>query len=128
MPAWIIGATSNAQMNALLPFAYYASVCAQRTLPLKFPSDFDAWTCEQHHSSARLTGYLSEWAVLEEKTKNERFNSQDTSPVSMDRFFSELGRWFGVEKGVQPPPDDDAGMASMTGAAARKVQWVTVPA
>ena len=119
MPAWIIGATNNAQMNALHPFAIYAAVAAKRNIPLAFPSNFDAWTAEQHHSCARLTGYLSEWAVLEEKCANQRFNSQDTSPVTMDRFFEELARWFGVEKGVKPPPDSDENMMPVAGGAGK---------
>ena len=105
MPAWIIGATANAQMNALHPFAVYAAVCAKRGQPLLFPGDWSGWQGYAFHSSARLTGYLSEWAVLEEKCRNQRFNSQDTSPVTWDRWFERLVDWFGVEKGVGPPPD-----------------------
>lgn len=105
MPAWIIGATSNAQMNALHPFAVYAAVRAHLNEPLIFPGDWDSWQADCHHSSARLTGYLSEWAILEPKCANTRFNSQDTSPVSWDRYFERLAAWFGVAKGVQGPPD-----------------------
>ena len=119
MPAWIIGATNNAQMNALLPFSWYASVCAAKGEKLRFPSNWDNWQAEQHHSCARLTGYLSEWAILEEKCANQRFNSQDTSPVTMDRFFSELARWFGVDAGVGPPPDTDENMLSIDGGKGR---------
>lgn len=106
MPAWIIGATANAQMNALHPFAIYAAVAAQRGEKLVFPGNWTGWQENYaHHSSARLTGYLSEWAVLEDKCRNQRFNSQDTSPVTWDRFFERFTKWFGVEAGVQPPPD-----------------------
>ncbi|KIV96338.1 hypothetical protein PV10_00219 [Exophiala mesophila] len=106
MPAWILGAVNNAQMNAILPYAYYAAVQAQKGEPLHFAGDFNTWTFEQHHSSAMLTGYLSEWIVLEDKCQNERFNSQDTGPVTWDRFFHELVRWFGVEKGIVLPEED----------------------
>ncbi|OAP65517.1 hypothetical protein AYL99_01489 [Fonsecaea erecta] len=105
-PAWILGAVNNAQMNALHPFALYAAVQAQKGEPLYFPGDWDTWQWESHHSSAMLTGYLSEWAVLEDKCKNEAFNSQDTGGLSWDRFYEELTRWFGVEKGVHPPEED----------------------
>ncbi|KAL6252405.1 hypothetical protein RBB50_000124 [Rhinocladiella similis] len=105
-PAWIIGAVNNAQMNALHPFAIYASVQAAKGDKLYFPGDWAAWQHEAHYSTARLTGYLSEWAVLEDKCKNEAFNAQDTGPLSWDRFYEELTRWFGVEKGVQPPEED----------------------
>jgi nucleoside-diphosphate-sugar epimerase len=103
-PAWVLGAVNNAQMNALLPVAIYAAVQAQKGEPIVFPSDWETWQYEGHHSTALLTGYLSEWAVLEEKTKNQAFNAQDTGPVTWDRFYEELGRWFGV-KGVIPPED-----------------------
>lgn len=105
-PAWIIGAVNNAQMNALHPFAIYAAVQAQKGEALSFPRDWDTWQWEAHHSTAMLTGYLSEWAVLEDKCKNEAFNSQDTGPLSWDRFYEELVRWFGAEKGIQPPEED----------------------
>lgn len=106
MPAWILGAVNNAQMNAILPYAYYAVVQAQKGEPLHFPGDFSLWTFEQHHSTAMLTGYLSEWAVLEDKCKDERFNSQDTGPITWDRFYHELVRWFGVDKGIAPIEED----------------------
>jgi hypothetical protein len=115
MPAWIIGATTNAQMNALHPFAIYAAVSAHRSEPLVFPGDWDSWQGDAHHSSARLTGYLSEWAILEEKCANQRFNSQDTSPVSWDRYFERLATWFGVKEGVTPPADSTEGFGAFEG-------------
>ncbi|KAK5456958.1 hypothetical protein LTS15_004738 [Exophiala xenobiotica] len=118
-PAWIIGAVNNAQMNALHPFAIYAAVQAQKGEPLYFPGDWNAWQHEAHHSTARLTGYLSEWAVLEDKCKNEAFNSQDTGPMSWDRFYEELTRWFGVEKGVHPPEEDMSKFTEIKGRAGK---------
>ncbi|KAI1624982.1 hypothetical protein EDD37DRAFT_372491 [Exophiala viscosa] len=105
-PAWILGAVNNAQMNALHPIAVYSAVQAHKGEPLYFPGTWKDWQADEHHSTATLTGYLSEWAVLEDKCKNEAFNSQDTSPISWDRFYEELVRWFGVEKGVHPPEED----------------------
>jgi nucleoside-diphosphate-sugar epimerase len=107
-PSWILGAVNNAQMNALHPFAIYAAVQAQKNEPLYFPSDWESWQSECHHSTAMLTGYLSEWAALEEKCKNEAFNTGDTSPVSWDRVYEELARWFGVKKGVVGPEEDES--------------------
>ena len=105
MPAWIVGSTTNAHMNALHPLAIYAAVCAHRDLPLAFPGSFASFNESlSHYATARLTGYLSEWAVLEPKCANQRFNAQDTSPVSWDRLFERLAAWFGVTKGVEPPP------------------------
>lgn len=109
-PPWIIGATTTAQMNALYPFSVYAAVAAERRLPLVFNSTWYTWQDDSHHSSARLNGYLSEWAVLEEKCKNEAFNSQDTSPISWDRLWEELIRWFDVKQGFVPPQEDESKM------------------
>lgn len=105
-PAWVLGAVNNAQMNALLPIAFYAAVQAEKGEPLFFPSDYDVWQHEGHHSSAMLTGYLSEWVVLEDKCHNQAFNSQDTGSITWDRLYEELARWFGVDKGVHPPEED----------------------
>lgn len=115
MPAWIIGAVNNAQMNALHPFSVYAAVQAHKGEPLAFGGDWNAWQGLSYHSTARLTGYLSEWAVLEDKCKNQRFNAVDGSPFSWDRFYSELSRWFGVEKGVEPPTEDESKYQEMVG-------------
>ncbi|KIW10997.1 hypothetical protein PV08_10296 [Exophiala spinifera] len=108
-PPFIVGTSSTAQMNGLYAFAVYAAVAAERGTTLAFPSTWELWQqyCA-HHGSALLTGYLSEWVILEDKCRNEAFNSQDTSPISWDRIFHELVRWFGVQKGVQPPSEDDS--------------------
>lgn len=114
-PAWIIGAVNNAQMNALHPFAVYAVVQAYKNEPIKFGGDWTNWQFSCYHSTARLTGYLSEWAVLEDKCKNEDFNSIDTSPFTFDRFFEELCRWYEVKKGFTPPEEDDSKYTVFTG-------------
>lgn len=119
MPAWIIGATNNAQMNALYPFSVYAAVQAHKGEPLAFAGDWNAWQGLSFHSTARMTGYLSEWISLEDKCKDQRFNAIDGSPFSWDRFFHELTRWFGVEKGVVAPSEDDSKYQEITGAAGK---------
>lgn len=106
-PAWIIGAVTNAQMNALFPFAVYAAVQAHKGLPIQFGGDWANWQYCCFHSTARLTGYFSEWVVLEDKCKNEDFNSTDSSPFTFDRFFEELCRWYGVS-GFKGPEEDDS--------------------
>ena len=106
-PAWIIGAVNNAQMNALHPWAVYAAVQSAKGEPLHFAGDIAEWQVPLFHSTARLTGFLTEWAVLEDKCKDQAFNSNDTSPFTMDRFLEELARWYGA-KGVVPPTDDEA--------------------
>jgi nucleoside-diphosphate-sugar epimerase len=109
-PPWIIGATKSAQMSAFYPLAIYAAVAAERDLPLVFNGTWSAWQDAAHHSTAILTGYLSEWAVLEVKCKNEAFNSQDTSPISWDRLWEELRRWFRVQQEIVPPSGDESNM------------------
>lgn len=114
-PAWIIGAVTTAQINGLHPFAIYAAVQAHKGEPLYFPSSWDIWQNECKHATARLTGYLTEWAVLEDKCKDQKFNAQDTAPLSWDRFFEELARWWGVKKGVVGPEDDESKYQEIVG-------------
>jgi hypothetical protein len=127
-PAWILGAVNNAQMNALHPFAVYAAVQAQKAEPLLFPGDWESWQDEAHHSTAMLTGYLSEWAVLEDKCKNEAFNSQDTSPLSWDRFYEELARWFDVTKGIVGPEEDESKYTAIKGRSGKQTPMGCGPA
>lgn len=105
MPAGVIGAVANGAMNSFFPFGVYAATQARKGEPLVFGGDFAQWQFESASSTARLMGYLSEWAVLEEKCQDQRFNAQDGSPFSFDRFFHELARWFGVEAGVKAPEE-----------------------
>lgn len=102
-PAGIIGSAPRAQMNSFYSFAIYAAIQARKEEPLTFNGDIEAWQFEPAHSSAILTGYLSEWAVLEDKCANQAFNAQDCGNHSWDRFFEEVARWFGVKKGVVKP-------------------------
>lgn len=107
-PFIIIGAVPKAGMNCFLPFAIMASVCAKKREPVFFGGDIEEWQHEALHSSARLTGFLSEWAVLEDKCRNQAFNSHDGSPLTWDRFFEELTRWYEVDQGVSGPELDEA--------------------
>ncbi|KAE8822955.1 hypothetical protein PTNB85_10343 [Pyrenophora teres f. teres] len=107
MPAAVIGATQYASMNTFLSFGVYAAVQAHRKEPIQFGGDYYTWGYDYTHSSARLTGFLSEWAVLEEQCRNQRFNAQDGGLLSWDRFFHELGRWYGIDD-VRGPEEDEA--------------------
>ena len=102
-PFPIIGAVPNAGMNTLLPFAVFAAVQAKKGEPIFFGGDIEEWQYEGSFSSARLTGYLCEWAVLEDKCADQAFNAVDGCTMSWDRFFEELVRWYGVEAGVRGP-------------------------
>jgi nucleoside-diphosphate-sugar epimerase len=106
MPFGIVGAVPAAGMNTFLPFAVMAAVQAEKAEPITFGGDLEEWQYECCHSTARLSGYLSEWAVLEDKCKNERFNAQDGSPLPWNRFFPELARWYGVKEVEGPELDD----------------------
>lgn len=105
-PSWIIGAVSNAQMNAMHPLAVYAAVQAYLGRKLEFPGDSSAWMGEHVHSTAMLTGYLTEWAVLEDKCKNEAFNANDTAIFAWGGFWPELARWYGVNEIGWPELDE----------------------
>jgi hypothetical protein len=71
MPFGIVGAVPNAGMNTFLSFAVMAAVQAEKGEPITFDGDLEEWQYECCHSTARLSGYLSEWAVLEDKCKNK---------------------------------------------------------
>ncbi len=105
-PAWIIGAVNNAAMNALHPLAVYAAVQAQKNEPLHYPGSLEAWLGWQEHSTAMLTGYLSEWAVLEDRCKDQKFNASDGSPLPVNRLWPELGRWYGCKEIGRPELDE----------------------
>ncbi|KAK4987757.1 hypothetical protein LTR50_004410 [Elasticomyces elasticus] len=105
-PAWIIGAVNNAAMNALHPLAVYAAVQAHKNEVLAYPGDIGAWLGVCEHSTAMLTGYQSEWAVLEDRCKNQKFNASDSSPLPNNRLWPELGRWYGCKDIGRPELDD----------------------
>ncbi|KZM22460.1 uncharacterized protein EKO05_0000846 [Ascochyta rabiei] len=116
-PFAVIGATEHASMNTFFSFGVYAAIQALKGEPLRFGADFQSWQFEASHSTARLTGYLSEWVVLEEKCANQSFNAQDGGLLSWDRFFHELARWYGVSE-VQGPELDEKKLQTTTMAGA----------
>lgn len=106
MPAWVIGATTNAAMNALHPLAVYAAVQAHKGEQLQYPGAYENWIGVGEHSTAYLTGYLSEWAILEDKCKNQKFNASDTCHVANNRLWPEVARWYGTTSVTQPVLDE----------------------
>lgn len=84
LPASINDTTENASMNTFLGFVIYTAVQAQKGEPLSFGSSIESWQFQRCHYTARLTGYLSELAVLEEKCANQFFNSQDGGMLTYD--------------------------------------------
>lgn len=107
-PSAIIGACSVAAINNFLPFAIYAAVQARKGEALEFGGSFDAWLTETCWSSARLTGFICEWAVLNESCKNQAFNAQDGLLVAWNRLFPEITRWFGASAGFRGPELDES--------------------
>ncbi|KAL2061320.1 hypothetical protein VTL71DRAFT_7593 [Oculimacula yallundae] len=98
-PAWIIGATNNAQMNVFYCLGLYAAVVAHMNQPLAFPGDLTAWETTHTHSSAHLTGYQSEHAVLDDRMKDQAFNAIDGTPFSWSRLWPMLAKWYGTTPG-----------------------------
>ncbi|PIA92773.1 3-oxo-Delta(4,5)-steroid 5-beta-reductase [Cercospora beticola] len=105
-PFPIIGSVTQTWMNTAYPFGVYAAVQAHKGEPLEFGGDWEAWQFAQAMSTARMTGYLSEWAVLEPQNANQAFNATDGSLLSFDHLFHELARWYSVSKGVNLPKTD----------------------
>lgn len=112
-PFAIIGATQHASMNTFFSFGVYAAIQAHKGEPLRFGADFESWQFEASHSTARMTGYLSEWAILEEKCANQAFNAMDGGVLSWNRFFHELARWYGVSE-VKGPELDESKLQTKT--------------
>ncbi|KAK6215899.1 hypothetical protein LQW54_004079 [Pestalotiopsis sp. IQ-011] len=107
-PFAIIGTAPSSPLNMFMSFAVYAIVQAEKGEPLEFGGDLEAWQFEAAHSTARLSGYLSEWAVLEPDCANQSFNAFDGVTLSWDRFFEALAEWWGVSRGVVGPDLDSS--------------------
>lgn len=93
-PSWIPGAVPDAAMNLCLPLVIYATVQKHLGKPLEYPSDMAAWEANQTMSSAQMNGYLAEWAVLTDKTKNESFNASDDCAFTWGKFWPKLAARF----------------------------------
>ncbi|KAI9159190.1 hypothetical protein HJFPF1_07198 [Paramyrothecium foliicola] len=105
-PFGVMGSAVKAQMSGLYLFCVYAAVQAHKKEPLYFPGDWNTWQGPTPMSTARLTGYLSEWAVLNDSCENQAYNSLDSNSMTNERFWAELARWYGNEKGAVGPLED----------------------
>lgn len=99
-------------MNVFYGLGLYAAVCAYMNQALAFPGDLAAWETTHTHSSAYLTGYQSEHAVLDDRMKNQAFNAIDGTPFSWGRLWPMLARWYGTTAGK--PELDEGKYESMT--------------
>ncbi|KAF1914798.1 hypothetical protein BDU57DRAFT_304851 [Ampelomyces quisqualis] len=107
-PFGVIGSALNAQMSGLYLLCVFAAVQAHKKEPLYFPGDWATWQGSIPLSTARLNGYLSEWAVLHDGCENQAYNSVDSNSMTFERIFKELARWYGNDKGVVGPAADPA--------------------
>ncbi|KAI1070494.1 hypothetical protein LB507_006711 [Fusarium sp. FIESC RH6] len=105
-PFGVMGSAVKAQMSGLYLFCVYSSVQSHKKEPLYFPGDWKSWQGPTPMSTARLTGYLSEWAALNDSCRNQAYNAIDSNSMTFERFFAELARWYGNEKGVVGPSAD----------------------
>ncbi|KAJ5247142.1 hypothetical protein N7468_002125 [Penicillium chermesinum] len=95
-PSHIIGAVPDAAMNLCYPLAVYATVQKHLGEPLQFPGDPTAWDQTVTLSTAKASGYLGEWMVLTDQTKNESFNAVDDCPFTWSKFWPKLAEKFGI--------------------------------
>ncbi|KAF2819314.1 hypothetical protein CC86DRAFT_431876 [Ophiobolus disseminans] len=107
-PCGVFGSALKAQMSGLYLLSVYAAVQAHKQEPLYFPGDWNAWQGPTPVSTARLTGYLSEWAVLNDGCANQAFNALDSNSLTFQRLFAELARWYGNDAGAVGPPSDES--------------------
>ena len=96
MPSVIVGAVPDAAMNAVLPLAIYASVCAHLGEPLVFPGDINAWQMHWEISSSKLNAYMSEWATISDIGKDQKFNICDDSAFDWEGTWPRVASWFGA--------------------------------
>jgi hypothetical protein len=99
MPSYILGAVPDAAMNLVYPLGIYASVKKHLGEVLEFPSDLQSWEAPHVGSSSKLNGYLEEWAVLNEGTKNQKLNAADGGPFAWGNFWPKFAGWYGLEAG-----------------------------
>jgi hypothetical protein len=75
-------------------------------------------TSWRENSTAMLTGYLSEWAILESSTANQKFNASDGCPLPVNRLWPKLARWYGIsDSDVGRPETDERKYTVVSGAA-----------
>ncbi|KAH5641952.1 hypothetical protein HBI23_198100 [Parastagonospora nodorum] len=91
-PFGVIGSAIKAQMSGRYLFCVYAAVQTHKNEPLYVPGDFTTWQGPTPMSTARLTGYLSEWAVRHDACENQAYNSIDSNSMTNGRFLAELAR------------------------------------
>jgi hypothetical protein len=92
-------------MNVFYGLGLYAAVQAQLRQTLRFPGDIAAWETEHTHSSAYLTAYQSEYAVLDENMREQALNATDGTPFTWGRLWPLLAKWYGTT--AERPESDE---------------------
>src|SRR5690606_39250643 len=72
-PSFIVGAVREAAMNVLYPLGVFGAVHAHLRKPMVFPGDLATFQNSVDLSTAKVNGYLEEWAALSPNTGNEAF-------------------------------------------------------
>lgn len=96
LPSHIAGAVPDAALNFCYPLAIYASIQKYLNRPLEYPSDLKAWETTQTISSAQMNGYLSEYIVLTDHTKNQIFNTADDCAFTWGKMWPKIADRFGL--------------------------------
>lgn len=91
-------------MNALHPLAVYAAVQAHKGEKLEYPGYLAAWLGVCEHSTAMLTGYQSEWAVLEDKCKDQKVRSKSKLLLLVNDQQCNLVQRLGLLSSPKQPP------------------------
>ena len=106
MPASILGAVPDAAMNLVFPLGVYASVRKHLGEKLEFPNDLQSWETTRCMSSSKMNAYMEQWAVLNDKAKDEKFNTTDGTTFTCGNFWPKYASWYGLEY-EKPSMDDD---------------------
>ncbi|KAJ4349229.1 hypothetical protein N0V95_004765 [Ascochyta clinopodiicola] len=109
MPAGILGAVPDAAMNLVFPLGVYASVQKHLGEKLVFPCDLQAWEVNRCMSSSKMNGYMEEWAVLTDGTKNEKFNTMDGTTFTWGNHWPKLANCYAMDYEL---PSTDEGVYS----------------
>lgn len=96
LPSHIAGAVPDAAMNFCYPLAIYASIQKYLNRSFDFISDLKAWENPNTISSAQMNGYLSEYVVLTDSTKNQIFNCVDGCEFTWGKMWPKVAERFNM--------------------------------
>ncbi|KAF1833745.1 NAD dependent epimerase/dehydratase family protein-like protein [Decorospora gaudefroyi] len=112
MPSHILGAVRDAAMNFVFPLGVYASVQKHLGEKLEFPNDLKAWEMITCVSSSKINAYMEQWAVLNDRAKNEKFNTMDGTTFTWGSFWPKYADWYHMD--YERPRLDDSVYTKVT--------------